>query len=79
MKIIFVEISKEAFFFLYNAERAEHNLPEIPPEDRDRVWSHMRQNLAIGKDSMIADCSEHDLQLLRSSGYHYSIIKTTYT
>ena len=78
MKIIFVDMSKEAFFCLYNAQRAELGFRPIPAEDRDRVWSHMRKNMVIGKDSLITDLSEHDLQLLRSSGHPYKIIQTTY-
>ena len=69
-----VELTKDAFFCLYNAERAEYDLPEIPEDDRERVWSHMRKNLAIGKESVIVDCSDHDLNLLAASGLPYHLV-----
>ena len=74
MNVHYVELSKDAFFCLYNAERAEYDLPEIPEDDRERVWSNMRKNLAIGEDSLIVDCSDHDLKLLAASGLPYQLV-----
>lgn len=77
MTIYYIEVTLDAFFFLYNAERAEYNLPPILENEREDVLRLMSRNVVIGKDSLMAACSDRDLQLLDAGGHQYNIIETT--